>query len=160
MSDKFEERFKRADAYYNSKNYELAFKIFLKLAEEGDDNSMDRIGSMYDSGEGVEYNLEQAIYWYEKALEKGCLNSRHNLGVTYRRHGDMLKAKYWFEESIKHGNLDSALDLAKLLMVCEDKKDQVVFYLKLCSEDKNGYEDTISEANELLVTLDRRKNSK
>lgn len=160
MNDNFEERYSCADTYYNSKNYDLAFKIFLKLAEEGDDNSMDRIGSMYDAGEGVEYNLEQAIFWYKKAIEKGSWGSRHNLAITYRCHGDMLKAKYWFEESIKYGNLDSALDLAKLLMICEDKKDQVVFYLNLCSEDKNGYEDTINEANKLLVTLDRRKNSK
>ncbi len=160
MGDKFDERYGCADAYYNSKNYDLAFKIFLKLAEEGDDSSMDRIGSMYDAGEGVEPNLEQAIYWYERAIKQGLWTSCHNLGVTYRCHGDILKAKYWFEESIRNGNLDSALDLAKLLMICEDKREQVILYLRMCLEDENCYEDSIKEADKLLTEVYGRTNSK
>ena len=156
MSDKFEENYGCADAYYNSKNYNLALKIFLELATDGDNSSMDRVGSMYDAGEGVEHNLEKAIYWYKEAIKQGLWTSCHNLGVTYRCHGDILKAKYWFEESIRHGNLDSALDLAKLLMICEEKKEQVVFYLNICLEDENGYEDTIEEANRLLTEINRR----
>ena len=41
-------------------------------------------------------------------------------------------------------------------MICEEKKEQVVFYLNICLEDENGYEDTIEEANRLLTEINRR----
>ena len=59
--------FNQADLEYNNDNFEKAFELFLKAAENGDDSAMDRIASMYDVGEGVDYDFDKAIYWYQKA---------------------------------------------------------------------------------------------
>ena len=38
--------FNQADLEYNNDNFEKAFELFLKAAENGDDSAMDRIASM------------------------------------------------------------------------------------------------------------------
>ena len=87
--------FNQADLEYNNDNFEKAFELFLKAAENSDDSAMDRIASMYDAGEGVDYDFDKAIYWYQKAIEAGSVTSLYNLGISYRSKGNVLEAKHW-----------------------------------------------------------------
>ena len=43
----------RADSLYDSGNYEEAFKLYRQCAENGDSIAYNRLGFMYESGEGV-----------------------------------------------------------------------------------------------------------
>ena len=147
--------FNQADSEYNNGNFEKAFELFLKAAENGDDSAMDRIASMYDAGEGVDFDFDKAIYWYQKAVEAGSVTSLYNLGISYRSKGDVLKAKYWFEKALAAGDFDAALDLAKLHMVCEVEHEKVIFYLKKCLQGNNLFGCTRKEAIDILESFEK-----
>jgi len=55
---------------------------------------------MYENGEGVERNPEEAMKWYRKAAELGNKDAPNNMGVMHmtgvgvRR--DYIKACMWF----------------------------------------------------------------
>lgn len=151
--------FSLADQEYEHGNYKEAFEIFLKIANSDNpdkDSAMDRIASMYDADEGVDYDFDKAIYWYKKAVDHGNHSTAlHNLGVTYRAKGNIVEAKTWFEASLQAGNHNSALDLAKIYMVCENSKEKVIDYLKECLKGgDNLFEDVYLEATTLLAALD------
>jgi TPR repeat protein len=38
---------------------------------------------MYDYGDGIEKDLKQAAYWYQKAADQGKARAQTNLGVMY-----------------------------------------------------------------------------
>ena len=125
----------QADREYNLGNFKEAFEIFLKIAKSDSPDkgsAMDRLATMYDAAEGVEYDFDKAIYWYKKAVEHGSTSSLHNLGITYRSKGIMFEVKTWFEASLQAGHKDSALDLAKIYMICENYQERVIYYLKEC----------------------------
>lgn len=146
--------FEQANLEYNRGDFKKAFELFTKAAEDGNDSAMDRIASMYEAAEGVDYDFDKAIYWYCKAVEAGSITSLYNLGVSYRAKGDVLKAKYWFEKALDAGDLDAALDLGKLHMVCEAEKDKVVFYLKRFLQSDNTFEESRKEALDILSKIE------
>ena len=139
--------FNQADLEYNNDNFEKAFELFLKAAENGDDSAMDRIASMYDAGEGVDYDFDKAIY--------GSVTSLYNLGVSYRSKGNVLEAKHWFEKALAAGDFDAALELAKLHMLCEAEQEKVIFYLKKCLQGNNLFECTRKEAIDILEGFEK-----
>ena len=147
--------FNQADLEYNNDNFEKAFELFLKAAENGDDSAMDRIASMYDAGEGVDYDFDKAIYWYQKAIEAGSVTSLYNMGISYRSKGNVLEAKHWFEKALAAGDFDAALELAKLHMLCEAEQEKVIFYLKKCLQGDNLFECTRKEAIDILEDFEK-----
>lgn len=148
--------FDQADSEYNNGNFKKAFELFLKVAKDGNDSAMDRIASMYEAAEGVDYDFDKAIYWYRKAVEAGSITSLYNLGVSYRTKGNVSKAKYWFEKALDAGDLDAALDLGKLHMVCEAEQDKVVFYLKKFLQSDNSFEDSRQEALDIISKIEKK----
>jgi len=47
--------------------------------------SQNNLATLYENGEGVEKNLEKAVYWYNKSTEKGNEIAQYNLGSCYNR---------------------------------------------------------------------------
>jgi TPR repeat protein len=62
-------------------NYDKAFEYWTKAAELGDARARHRLGSSYYNGEGVEKDLEKAVYHWEKAAIGGHPDSRHVLAL-------------------------------------------------------------------------------
>ncbi len=149
--------FEKANSEYDCGNLKKAFELFLKAAEDGNDSAMDRVASMYESAEGVDYDFDKAIYWYRKAVDAGNITSLYNLGVSYRTRGDVLKAKYWFEKALDAGDLDAALDLGKLHMICIAERDKVVFYLKKFLQSDNSFEESRKEAIAILSEIENEE---
>lgn len=52
-------------------NYAEAAKWYLKAAEQGNADAQQRLGDMYEEGQGVEQNDEEAWKWHQKASEQG-----------------------------------------------------------------------------------------
>ena len=50
----------------NNENKEV-FEKLLKEAEQGDAKAQFNLGWHFHIGEGVEKNLEKAVYWYERS---------------------------------------------------------------------------------------------
>ncbi|MDO9795484.1 SEL1-like repeat protein, partial [Glaesserella parasuis] len=66
-----EEKFDRANQYYEQQNYQAAFPIFKELAEQGYSAAQFNLGNMYSQGQGVRQDYHQAVKWYQKAAEQG-----------------------------------------------------------------------------------------
>ena len=63
---------------------------------------------MYKKGEGVEQDLEKAIYWFELAANQNVYDAAFELGYLYYydrgKFFSYLKAKDWFLKAAKNGN--------------------------------------------------------
>jgi len=71
------------------------------------------LGTAYQLGRDIVQNLEQAVYWLEKAAEQGHMKAQLYLGSALRSgrgvNKDMVKARYWFEKAEAQGS-DFAAD--------------------------------------------------
>ncbi|GBC26828.2 kinase-like domain-containing protein [Rhizophagus irregularis DAOM 181602=DAOM 197198] len=82
-----------ADAYYklghlysnNGIQFDISKEKVCELykiaAEGGNVEAQKSLASLYGRGEGTEKNIELAIYWYNKAAENGCQESKDNLDI-------------------------------------------------------------------------------
>ena len=48
-----------------------SFERYKKAAEQGDVEAQYNLGLMYEFGDGVEEDFDQAVKWFEKAAERG-----------------------------------------------------------------------------------------
>ncbi len=65
---------------YNRGDYQTAFQIYKRLAEQGNPRAQNNLGNLYDMGQGVAPDLRQAAYWYGKAAAQGHSIAQYNLG--------------------------------------------------------------------------------
>ncbi len=99
---------------YGEGNYDGAFEYFTKAAELGDSDAYNRLGNMYDKGEGVEEDMssttKKAVYYWEKAAIGGHHIARFNLACYEQKNVNMERAVKHFiiaanlgdEVSMKH----------------------------------------------------------
>lgn len=67
-----EDMFQRANDLYSQGRYAEALPLYQQLARYS--GAQISLGGMYESGNGVTKNYNQAVYWYRKAAEKGDIN--------------------------------------------------------------------------------------
>jgi len=69
-------------------------------ADQGDASAQYSLGLMYDNGEGVVQDSEQAVVWYRKAADQGVARDQNNLGLMYRNGKGVVQnyvqAHKWF----------------------------------------------------------------
>ena len=81
---------------YRAGDYDEALKYLTKAAELGGAEAHCRLGYMYMGGEGVEKDMEKAVYHWEKAAIGGHPYARHNLAFVEAKNGNVEKAvKHW-----------------------------------------------------------------
>ena len=56
-----------------------AFELYQKAANLGNGNAQYNLALIYESGNGIEKNIDKAIYWYEKSAKQGHQNSQKQL---------------------------------------------------------------------------------
>ena len=68
----------------------------MPVAEDAQNN----LGVMYENGEGVPMNYDEAMKWYRKAAELGNKDAPNNIGTMYMTGfgvlRDFVKAYMWF----------------------------------------------------------------
>ena len=75
-----------AALYYNKKiirDYDKAFSLYLKSAEQGNSDALNMVGMCYFGGTGVTSDKTEAIKWWVKASEVGNYNAQASLGFCY-----------------------------------------------------------------------------
>jgi TPR repeat protein len=86
-------------------NQELGVENFQKAHELGSGMASHMLGVAYMNGEGVEKNLDQAIDYFEQAVERGMQGAAFSLSMIY---SDMLndatKAEEWINIANKMEN--------------------------------------------------------
>jgi TPR repeat protein len=90
-----------------------ALIAYKKAIKNGDVEAMYLLGCAYDDGEGVKENHTKAIFWLEKAAEKGNVRSMNRLYYLYNLQKDPQKALFWLKKSAESGSISAMRNLAK-----------------------------------------------
>ena len=69
--------------FINAKEYDKAFNIFSKAANEGNSHAQNAMGKLYYEGIGVNKDDSIALQWFRKSAEQGYAGAQNNLGVMY-----------------------------------------------------------------------------
>lgn len=92
---------------YEAGDFAAALSNWRPLAQAGDADAQFALGTLYQSGQGVPRDDEQATAWFRKAAEQGSVPAQYNLGNAYK-HGrgvqaDEAQAVHWWTKAAKAG---------------------------------------------------------
>ena len=100
--------FKAGITALEANNMPLAFKEFLAAAKEGHADSQFNVGVMYEQGNGVSKNEQEAFFWYNKSASQGNAGAQFYLGVLYENGRgtkiDFVKANEWYRKASVQGD--------------------------------------------------------
>lgn len=101
-----------AHSYFDIGNHTKAFRLYRKLAEQGNAIAQHSLGGMYFDGLGTAVDLTKAAHWYKKAAQQGSIPSQIELGrILYDGKGaaqDRVAAYVWFDMAARGGNWKAA----------------------------------------------------
>lgn len=101
-----------------NKLYKEAFKLYLPLAESGNDDAQFHLGLFYEDGLGITQDYRKAIDWYYKAAKQMNPYAQQSLGDIYRKGlggtKDYNKALNWFLKASLQGCWGAQIDLAEM----------------------------------------------
>ena len=60
-------------------NPKKAFELYLMAANLGDDFAQANLGWMYEKGDGIEKNIDHAIYWYKESAKQEYKYAKNKL---------------------------------------------------------------------------------
>lgn len=72
-----------------------------KGAMEGDEVSLMVAGMVYDTGLMGTRDLDESVFWYEKAEQKGIWDAFLPLAFAYAEKGDLEKARVYFDKATR-----------------------------------------------------------
>lgn len=111
-----DESFSRGWDAFEAGDYSHALSLWSPLAAAGDMHAQSNLGFMYEYGQGVARDEQQALYWYRCAARSGLATAQYNLGLMYADgrglHPDPLRAAYWFRQAAAQGLADAQYQLA------------------------------------------------
>jgi TPR repeat protein len=107
------------ELYYHKEDYEKAFPLIKKIAEENDPNAQFILALMYKDGRGIHADEKAYKYWLSRFVdcaEAGNPKAQWELSCHYRWADhfplDIGKANYWLEQAANNGNADAQYHLA------------------------------------------------
>jgi TPR repeat protein len=133
-----EELYQQAMKLNAEKEYEKAFLLYKKAAEQGYADAQNNLGQCYELGEGVAQNKEEAVKWYRKSAEQGHAGAQCNLGYCYDcGEGvaqDKEEAVKWYGKSAEQGHARAQCNLGYCYQygggVAQNKEEAVKWYRK------------------------------
>ncbi len=88
---------------FDRANYATALKVWLPLAEQGDQAAQTYVGEIFEKGLGVQPDYTLAATWYRRAAERGYSRAALNLGNLYERGlgvpRDSVQALNWYRRA-------------------------------------------------------------
>ncbi len=104
---------------------DMARDLTERAARSGNRIAMHDLGLYYAEGRGgVEKNMQTALGWFEKAAERGVVDSQYNLGVLFSATPEIAKditsAYVWFSVAAKQGDQFAANELARVKSAMSD----------------------------------------
>ena len=97
----------------------MSFNEVKALAEKGDAEAQDSLGSRYIKGEGTAKNESEAVKWFRKSAEQGCPDGECHLGICYEAglgvKQDYYEAKKWYLKAANKGKDVAQANLASII---------------------------------------------
>ena len=120
-----------ANANYVAKQYQVALGLIEPLAKAGHSEAQYRLGEMYLTGRGVEYNVDRAGHWFGLGATQKYIPAMFDIAVM-KEHGvgpgkDLIGAGQLYYQAAQAGheeaqNLLDALITGKLITLAQAKK--------------------------------------
>lgn len=115
------------------------------LAKQGDMNAQYLLGLMYQYGQGINRDYQEAIGWYRKSAEQGNINAQVNIGCMLYNvswlHKNYDEAVQWFSKAAEQGNKDAQYHLANMYQhgqgVSRNLKEAENWYIKALENGDN-----------------------
>jgi len=125
---------------------------------QGDLAACYQLGYIYENGEGVAANEEEAIRWYTKAATNGSPESQFNLAMMMEQGRgcpvNLRKAFYWYEKAAHQGDIEAQFNLGVCLTAgkgCDVDIVQAHMWFSLAA--RKGDADSISNRDILAKRL-------
>jgi len=145
--DKAIEQVEKDSRYPNKKYYTLAgltedhdhlMYCCAKMAEQGNKEAQYELGDRYFSGKDVEKDEKKAIYWFEKAGEKGHFYALLRLCTYYQERNDEAKIFYWYRKLAEQGEVLSQKRVGEMYAygvgVARDQAQAFYWYKKAAEQ--------------------------
>ena len=126
------------------------------LARQGDARAQVALAKMFQDGDGVKQDIQEALKWYTKSAEQGNTQAQMNLGVLYQD-GDLGKRNYskavhWYTKAAEKGEEFAQFNLGRIFQagvsgVIKQSDKQAIRWFRLAAEQGN------EEAQEELKSL-------
>jgi hypothetical protein len=101
---------------FDRANYATALKVWLPLAEQGDQAAQTYVGEIFEKGLGVQPDYTVAATWYRRAAERGYSRAALNLGNLYERGlgvpRDPTQALSWYRRAAGATAKDVSFEIA------------------------------------------------
>lgn len=102
------------------KDYAAAHAIYLALANQNDAKACYNLGLMYQDGDGVSKNMDEAVKWYTKSADLGYKEAQYLLAsLVFQRQTQSIsypQAVTYYEQAAKQGHVKSQLNLGMLYL--------------------------------------------
>jgi uncharacterized protein len=99
------------EAAYQREDYATAYRLLGPLADQGNAEAQDMLGTMYVVGEGVPKNYSEAVKWYRRAADQGNADAQSHLGLMYHNGlgvpQDYVEAMKWCRLAADQGNAEA-----------------------------------------------------
>ena len=114
-----EQAFNQALDAYKAGNFAEAAGQWLALAEDGCAPAQRALGSLYERGQGVEKNAENAFEWTKKAAEQNDPVAMFNLACYHDKgfgaEKNQQTALTWYRKAAEYGHAEAAALIASLI---------------------------------------------
>ena len=127
------------------KDFAAAHAIYLSLANQNDAKACYNLGLMYQDGDGVTKNLDEAVKWYTKSANLGYKEAQYTLGaLVFQRQIQTIsypQAVTYYEQAAQQGHVKSQLNLGMLYFrgdVIAQDLSAAVQWLSLAASNNNS----------------------
>ena len=127
------------------KDFAAAHAIYLSLANQNDAKACYNLGLMYQDGDGVAKNLDEAVKWYTKSANLGYKEAQYTLGaLVFQRQIQTIsysQAVTYYEQAAQQGHVKSQLNLGMLYFrgdVIAQDLSAAVQWLSLAASNNNS----------------------
>lgn len=134
-----------ARAKLAEKDFASAHAIYLSLASQNNAKACYNLGLMYQNGDGVAANLDEAIKWYTRSAELNNAEAQYTLGaLVFQRQTQSIsypQAVTYYEQAAKQGHVKSQLNLGMLYFrgdVIAQDLPAAVQWLSLAATNNNS----------------------
>ena len=125
---------------------------YKKAVEKGNSDAMNNLAYMYERGDGISQNYENAMKLYNQAADAGNNTAMFNLGYCYEKGAcgqsvDLEKALAWYETAAANNAEDVEESIQQVLEKIydtagkESDEEKAVKYYKLVAGDENASEE-------------------
>ncbi|WP_417581650.1 tetratricopeptide repeat protein [Nitrincola sp.] len=145
-----------------NKAFAVEYNQLLPLAEAGNSEAQNRIGEMFEFGQGVERDKLAAFNWYQLAADQGEVSAWHNLGRSYNFgtgvEQDYEVAEDWYRQAADRGYTNSLFFLGTLYATDHGSdtsySSDIIAYAWLQNAAELGDQTARPIAERLLLKLD------